>query len=141
MINRNSFAKYQDNERRCPICNSNLAAHQTWPGAQYRYCLQPTCTTVVRQKLKGGCRYIAPREQQCAVVGCSAFVPEGRYATNPSRLVCSSECYMRAPTERPILLCACGCGEQFSVNGLNPIFQLTAVHTFHAAWLSTATPK
>jgi hypothetical protein len=135
---QNSFRKYQDNERCCPICNTTLAAHQTWPGAQYRYCLQPACTTVVRENLKGGCRYIGPGEQPCTALGCSAFVPEGRYATNPSRLVCSPECCMRAPTERPILLCACGCGQQLSANGLNPIFQPTAGHTFHPAWLSSA---
>jgi integrase/recombinase XerC len=107
---------YGAGQHTCPICSAPLPAHQTWPGARYRFCGSPGCKEEV-MKLRGG-RYIGSNEHNCEGGGCSNFVPEGRYSTVPIYLSCSAACWYRRMNRGEILFtCDCGCGEKFYRRG------------------------
>lgn len=105
---------YRDGERSCPICDSPLPAHQTWPGADYRFCGAPKCAAKVKKLQQA--RYIDQNERKCDRDECSNFVPEGRYRTNPAFLCCSADCWyahtFKDGGER--VTCDCGCGTEFT---------------------------
>ena len=44
MTKNELMPKYEAGERTCPVCAALLPAHQTWPGARYRFCGKPECT-------------------------------------------------------------------------------------------------
>jgi integrase/recombinase XerC len=81
MTNAERMPKYEAGERSCPICSDPLPAHQTWPGAIYRFCGKPECAAIVKT-MKGG-RYIGTGEHKCEGADCDNFVPEGRYRPQP----------------------------------------------------------
>lgn len=102
--------KFAAGERSCPICGSPLPAHQTWPGARYRFCGKPECR--VHVIALGWGRYIRPNEHKCEGENCGHFVHEGRYTLKPRYLMCSPECwYARSVKGNLVLKCGCGCGE------------------------------
>lgn len=101
--------KYEAGERKCPICGDPLPAHQTWPGAKYRFCMKPECVAEVKA-LKWG-RYIEHGGHKCEGGDCDNFVPEGRYRSKPNYLTCSPECWHRRSVKGNLVLpCGCGCG-------------------------------
>jgi integrase/recombinase XerC len=112
-IRKKSRPIYRNGERNCPICVAPLPAHQTWPGADYRFCGAPECAAKVK-KLRQG-RYIGPNERKCGRVDCNDFVPEGRYSTNPDFICCSPECWYSHTFKDggETMTCDCGCGTEF----------------------------
>ncbi len=102
---------YEAGIRKCPICDSPLPAHQTWPGARYRFCMKPECMAKVKESRCD--RYIGLDQQKCERDGCTNFVPEGLYRSRPTYLTCSAECWHRRNSKgKPIRNCDCGCGQQ-----------------------------
>jgi integrase/recombinase XerC len=112
MTNESRMPKYEAGDRSCPVCAASLAAHQTWPGARYRFCGAPECAAKVKT-IQGG-RYIGPKEHRCEGDNCSNFVPEGWYRMIPSYLSCSAACWFRRMAKGNIRMkCGCGCGQEF----------------------------
>ena len=60
MTKEELMPKYEYGERTCRVCSAPLPAHQTWPGATYRFCGKPECSAVVKLKKRG--RWIGPGE-------------------------------------------------------------------------------
>src|SRR5581483_2655115 len=112
MTNEELMPKYADGERSCPICSEPLPAHQTWPGARYRFCSNPACAVKVKLLPKG--RYIEANTVKCEAQGCDAYLPEGRYGGRSTFTACSAECYRRRALMGSILMtCDCGCATKF----------------------------
>jgi integrase/recombinase XerC len=105
---------FKDGERSCPVCNEPLPAHETWPGARYRFCMTAECRTRVIAT-KGMLRYVEHQQVKCGAIGCTNYVPEGRYAPNPGVLTCSAVC-AGAPlaASRQQVTCRCGCGVELT---------------------------
>jgi integrase/recombinase XerC len=105
---------FKDGERSCPICNEPLPAHETWPGARYRFCMKTECKAMVITT-KGGLRYVEHQQVKCGAIGCINYVPEGRYAANPGVLTCSPVCAgAPLPASRQQVKCRCGCGTELT---------------------------
>jgi integrase len=103
---------YSDGEKTCPICGKPLPAHETWPGARYRFCDSVECRGVVKFSSTG--RYIGPNEHRCEGPDCDNFVPAGRYDVRADYVTCCGECWIRRRTKgNRLLTCGCGCDEQF----------------------------
>jgi integrase/recombinase XerC len=101
--------RFKDGDRACPICAKLLPAHQTWPGARYRFCGAPECAAEIKKIPHG--KFIEVNERRCEAGGCDNFVPEGLYASRPTYLSCSEECWYRRDSRGSLALeCACGCG-------------------------------
>jgi len=104
---------FQEGERKCPICNEPLPAHETWSGARYRFCMKVECKIAVRRS-HSGMRYVEQRQVKCGASGCTNYIPEGVYSLNPPVLTCSAMCAktkLRATSSRmQQVLCRCGCG-------------------------------
>jgi integrase/recombinase XerC len=100
-----------------------LPAHETWPGARYRFCLIGACKDKVALKGKPGVRYVEHQQIKCGAIGCTNYVPEGRYATRPGVLICSAKCARALPrvsgARRQVVNCRCGCGAELT-RRLNP---------------------
>src|SRR5260370_32821372 len=104
--------KFEAGQRKCPICDRPLPAHETWPGARYRFCGEPECVEAVQANKTG--RYIGPNQYKCDGPQCENFVPTGLYSKIFRVLTCSSRCSNRREwkgTQR--LTCGCGCGLDF----------------------------
>lgn len=112
-MNQTLRTSYKHGERSCPICGDPLPAHEVWPGAKYRYCMKPACKAQL-VATKRTMRYVERDQVKCGAIGCPNYVPEGRYAHNPSVLTCSLVC-ANAPQDerRREVMCMCGCGESF----------------------------
>jgi integrase/recombinase XerC len=105
---------FRDGERSCPICNEPLPAHETWPGARYRFCMKAECKASV-MTTKARLRYVAHQQVRCGAIGCTNYVPEGRYAANPALLTCSAACAQaRLRASRQQVKCRCGCGVELT---------------------------
>jgi integrase/recombinase XerC len=103
---------YAARERTCPICGTPLPAHQTWPGARYRFCSASECAAKVKKLPRG--RYIRPNEHKCEGDACSNFVPEGRYSIIPAYLSCCAACWYRRRERGNIRVkCDCACDREF----------------------------
>lgn len=99
---------FADGKRNCPNCGTALPAHETWPGARFRYCGNSACTEQLRQHDNG--RYVAPNTVKCDAEGCTEYVPEGFYGPYASFLCCSVSCWQKRRAQRQEeVLCACGC--------------------------------
>ncbi len=110
MKSKNKVNTYGDREHNCPVCNEPLPAHQTWPGAQFRFCGKPEC--YVAFKLTKKVKYLGPNEHKCEAEGCDNFVPEGLYWFRPTYLTCSPSCWLlRYSADHPRPPCLCGCGQ------------------------------
>jgi integrase/recombinase XerC len=105
--------KYEAGERACPLCSESLPAHQTWPGARYRFCGQPECLAIVKRMMCG--RYIGPNEHKCDGDTCDNFVPQGRYRAHPAYLSCSAECWYRRSIKGNLAYSG-GCGQVIPVD-------------------------
>jgi integrase/recombinase XerC len=108
---------FQDGERNCSICNEPLPAHETWPGARYRFCMRAACKDRVLLR-KRGRRYLEHEQVKCGAIGCTKYVPEGCYAIKPGVLTCSALC-AKAPlrmstVSRQQVQCRCGCGVELT---------------------------
>src|SRR5271170_3168968 len=103
---------YEFGERSCPVCLEPLPAHDTWPGARYRFCGKAECAAQVKSDGKGV--YFGSNERKCDGPDCNRFVAEGRYDRIATHYACCVECWIRRRTKgtRP-LICGCGCGETF----------------------------
>lgn len=118
---------YKDGERRCPICDDPLPAHQVWPGARYRYCLKAACKQQLLARTHPFWHYIEAGAHRCDAEGCENFVPEGRYYSRASFRTCSAGCYCVCLNPRPSArMCGCGCGQEVRrverSNNDNPVF-------------------
>lgn len=104
---------YRDGERKCPVCAAPLPAHQTWPGAHYRFCGSRDCADNIKQ-LKSG-QWVESNSRKCDREECVEFVAEGHYAKHSS-LCCSSDCYSNRIyyDGGQKMTCRCGCGKEFS---------------------------
>jgi hypothetical protein len=67
--------RYEAGQRNCPVCNDPLPAHETWPGARYRFCGKPECADVVKTSPAG--IYIAQDERRCDGPQCENFLAPG----------------------------------------------------------------
>jgi integrase/recombinase XerC len=113
MTNEELMPTYVDGERSCPICSEPLPAHQTWPGARYRFCGSPTCAPKVKGLQKG--RYIEANSVKCEAPDCDAYIPEGRYTGRSVFVACSPECHRKRALKGSMeMTCDCGCGNKFS---------------------------
>ncbi len=111
-LKRDRMPRYGDGERRCPICDKPLAAHQDWAGGPLRSCGSDECLAGIK-KLSFG-RYVEEGTTKCQVVNCSNLVPEGRYRRSNTLLCCSPKCWWHLTKEGPqVNTCHCGCGTQF----------------------------
>src|ERR1035437_4877909 len=104
---------YKDGERTCPFCNDPLPAHQTWPGARFRYCMKNECKQRLLAGNRHGWQYIEAMTRRCDALGCTNLLPEGRYDNTAAFKTCSAACYYaRVNTGHPPRMCACGCGQE-----------------------------
>ncbi len=105
--------KYKAGERACGVCGKPiLKDHETWPGARFPFCGDPDCAAKLKAGKHG--RYIGPNEHKCEGPNCDNFVPGGRYDRKADYLTCCGECWVRRRTKgNRILICACGCGQEF----------------------------
>jgi len=130
---------YRDGERKCPICDAPLPAHQTWPGADYRFCGAPKCAAKVKKLQQA--RYVGPNELKCHRAVCDNFVPEGRYRVNPAVICCSAECWyshtFKDGGEK--IKCDCGCGTKLP--GRRNRITLTASSFYHQSIWATTTGR
>jgi site-specific recombinase XerD len=69
----------------------SLPAHESWPGAKFRYCGRANCTEALRKHDHG--RYVAPNTVICEAAGCSNYLPEGFYRGGASYACCSGACW------------------------------------------------
>jgi len=103
---------YEDGEQRCPLCNVPLPAHNTWPGARYRYCMKSECKHQLLAGNRQGWQYIEADTRGCDAEGCTSFLPEGRYSSADFK-TCSADCfYACVNAGMPTRMCACGCGQE-----------------------------
>lgn len=104
--------RYEAGQRNCPVCNDPLPAHETWPGARYRFCGKPECTDVVKTSPAG--IYIAQDERRCDGPQCENFLAPGLYSKTARVLTCSIRCAnQREWKGTHNLTCDCGCGLPF----------------------------
>ena len=112
MTDSHLMPKYAAGKRTCPICGTPLPAHQTWPGARYRFCGAWECVAKVKKLPRG--RYIETNEHKCEGAGCSNFLREGLYRKGHADLCCSAECWHRRHQRGSHRMkCDCGCGREF----------------------------
>lgn len=111
MTNEELMPRYADGERSCPICLDPLTAHQTWPGAKYRFCGNLACTEKVRALSKG--RYVEANTIRCEAPDCGSYIPEGRYDQRMVFIACSAQCYRKRALKGSIVLTCALCGIQF----------------------------
>src|SRR5260370_7566809 len=94
--------------RNCRICNELLPAHETWPGARYRFCGKPGCAEILKASTSG--IYIAANEYKCDGPACENFIPTGLYGKT-ARILTSYPMSPNPPEcKRPhTLLSHCAC--------------------------------
>jgi integrase/recombinase XerC len=104
--------RFDSGQRRCPICNDSLAAHETWRGARYRFCGKPECVAMLKSTTTD--IYIAANEYRCDGPECKSFIPAGLYSKTARVLTCSPRCANRREWKgTKTLACDCGCGLSF----------------------------
>jgi integrase/recombinase XerC len=125
--------KYEAGARNCPICIELLPAHETWPGARYRFCGKPECAEVLKASTTG--IYIAANEYKCDGPACENFIPSGLYGKTSRILTCSPRCANRREWKGThTLTCDCGCGLHFlGSKGKNNISGLVFISQQHRA--------
>ncbi|QNI30854.1 tyrosine-type recombinase/integrase [Alloacidobacterium dinghuense] len=112
MTNEEHVRKYNAGDRACPVCTSPLPAHETWPGARYKFCGGAVCARILKQSKRY--MYIEANRRKCEGPNCDNFIPEGRYDLRADFLTCSGECWLRRRSKGTRLLtCGCGCGQEF----------------------------
>jgi integrase/recombinase XerC len=112
MTYQEMIRQYKEGERTCGVCGELLPAHETIPGARFRFCGKPQCAAILRTGKRG--RYVGPNQLKCEGPGCNNFIPEGRYDLRADYLACCGECWVRRRTKgNRLLTCGCGCGQEF----------------------------
>lgn len=112
MTNEEHIWKYNAGDRACPVCGVPLPAHETWPGARYRFCGGAVCARILKQSKRY--QYIDANQRKCDGPDCDNFLPEGRYDLRADVLTCSGDCWLRRRSKgNRKLTCGCGCGQEF----------------------------
>ncbi len=125
--------KFEAGARNCPICNELLPAHETWPGARYRFCGKPECAEVLQASTTG--IYIPANKYRCDGPACENFIPSGLYGKTARILTCSPRCANRREWKGThTLTCDCGCGLNFlGSKGKNNVSGLVFISQQHRA--------
>jgi integrase/recombinase XerC len=126
--------RFEAGQRNCPICSAPHPAHETWPGARYRFCGKVECTEILKASTTG--IYVAANKYKCDGPACENFIPSGLYSKTARILTCSPRCANRREWKGARdLICDCGCGLHFlgtkkknNVSGLVFISQQHRAH-------------